>query len=74
MREAAKATAVTAWDNYLASVDKDRQFLKNKGVTVTSVTEADRQKIIEMLKPLTDKLYADHAWAKPLTDKIRAVQ
>ena len=43
-------------------------------MTVTSVTDADRQKIIEMLKPLTDKLYADHAWAKPLTDKIRAVQ
>lgn len=74
VRDAAKATAMTAWDNYLSSVDKDRQFLKSKGVTVTAVTDADRQKIIEMLKPLTDKLYADHAWAKPLTDKIRAVQ
>ena len=44
VREAAKATAVTAWDNYLASVDKDRQFLKSKGVTVTPVSDADRQK------------------------------
>ena len=74
IRDAAKATSVKAWDNYIASVDKDRQFLKSKGVTVTPVTDADRQKIIEMLKPLTDKLYADHSWAKPLTDKIKAVQ
>ena len=43
-------------------------------VTSFAVTEADRQKIIEMIKPLTDKLYADHSWAKPLTDKIKAVQ
>ena len=74
VRDAAKATSEKAWNNYIASVDKDRQFLKSKGLTVTSCSDADRQKIIEMIKPLTDKLYADHAWAKPLTDKIRAVQ
>lgn len=53
-----RSAAVTAWDNYLASVDKDRQSLKSKGMTVTAVTGADRQKIIEMLKPLTDKIRA----------------
>lgn len=74
IRDASKETSVKAWDNYIASVDKDRQFLKSKGMTVTPLAEADRQKIIEMLKPLTDKLYADHQWAKPLTDKIKAVQ
>ncbi|MDR1709488.1 MAG: TRAP transporter substrate-binding protein [Candidatus Accumulibacter sp.] len=74
VREAAKATAAKAWDDYIASVDKDRQFLKDKGVTVTPCSAEDQQKIIGLIKPHTDKLYAEQAWAKPLTDKIKAVQ
>jgi tripartite ATP-independent transporter DctP family solute receptor len=74
IRDAAKATAVKAWDDYIAGYDKDRQFLTDKGLTVTPCTAADRERIIEMIKPLTDKLYAEQPWARPLTDKIRAVQ
>ena len=74
VRDAAKATAVKAWDDYIASVDKDRQFLKSKGMTITPCTAEDQAKIIQMIKPLTDKLYKDYSWAKPLTDKIRAVK
>lgn len=74
IRDAAKAATAKAWDDYIASVDKDRQFLKSKGMTVTTPTPADQQKIIDMIKPLTDKLYAEQAWAKPLTDKIRAIK
>ena len=70
----AKAAAVKAWDDYAASVDKDRQYLKSKGMTVTPCSAEDQQKIIDMIKPLTDKLYKEQAWAKPLTDKIRAVK
>ncbi|MDR2450390.1 MAG: TRAP transporter substrate-binding protein [Candidatus Accumulibacter sp.] len=74
IRDAARVTATKAWDDYIASVDKDRQFLRDKGVTVTPCSAADQKRIIEMIKPLTDKLYAEQAWAKPLTDKIKAVQ
>lgn len=74
IRDAAKAASAKAWDDYIASVDKDRQFLKGKGMTVTTPTPADQQKIVDMVKPLTDKMYAEQAWAKPLTDKIRAIK
>ena len=74
IRNAAKATSLKAWDDYIASVDKDREFLKSKKVTVTPCSADDQQRIIEMIKPLTDKLYAEQAWAKPLTEKIKAVQ
>ncbi|MDD3935340.1 TRAP transporter substrate-binding protein [Rhodoferax sp.] len=74
IRDAAKAASAKAWDDYIASVDKDRQFLKGKGMTVTTPTPADQQKIVDMIKPLTDKMYAEQAWAKPLTDKIRAIK
>ncbi|MDR2739646.1 MAG: TRAP transporter substrate-binding protein [Treponema sp.] len=72
--DAAKATAVKAWDDYIKSVDSDRQFLKDKGVTVTPATAADQARIIQMIQPLTDKLFAEHAWAKPLTDRIKDVR
>ncbi|MDR2177472.1 MAG: TRAP transporter substrate-binding protein [Treponema sp.] len=72
--DAAKATGTKAWDDYIKSVDNDRQFLKDKGVTVTPTTAADQARIIQMIQPLTDKLFAEHAWAKPLTDRIKAVQ
>jgi tripartite ATP-independent transporter DctP family solute receptor len=74
LADAAKATSVKAWDDYIKSVDSDRQFLKDHGVTVTPTTAADQARIIQMIQPLTDKLFAEHAWAKSLTDRIKAVR
>ncbi|MDR2662385.1 MAG: C4-dicarboxylate ABC transporter substrate-binding protein, partial [Treponema sp.] len=72
--DAAKAASVKAWDDYIKSVDNDRKFLQDKGVTVTPTTAADQARIIQMIQPLTDSLFAQHAWAKPLTDRIKAIQ
>jgi tripartite ATP-independent transporter DctP family solute receptor len=72
--DAAKATAEKAWDDYIKSVDTDRAFLKDRGVIVTTTTAADQARIIQMIQPLTDQLLAQHAWAKSLTDRIKAIQ
>jgi tripartite ATP-independent transporter DctP family solute receptor len=72
--DAAKATAEKAWDDYIKSVDTDRKFLQERGVTVTTTTAADQARIIQMIQPLTDSLFAQNAWAKPLTDQIKAIQ
>lgn len=74
IKDAAKAAAEQAWADYAASVDKDRAFLEGEGLTVTQVTEADREILIEKTKPVVDKLLADNDWAQELTDKIRAVK
>jgi tripartite ATP-independent transporter DctP family solute receptor len=74
IRDSAKSSCETAWDEYIKSVDADRQFLKDHGVTVTECTAKDKEKIIERIKPLTDKLYSENPWAKDLTEKINAVQ
>lgn len=74
IKDAAKASAKQAWDDYIASIDKDRQFLKDKGLTVTQPSEADRQVLIEKTQPVVDKLLAENDWAKELTDRIRAVK
>jgi TRAP-type C4-dicarboxylate transport system substrate-binding protein len=72
--DAAKATAEKAWDDYIKSVDTDRAFLRDRGVIVTTTTAADQARIIQMIQPLTDQLFAENAWAKPLTDRIKAIQ
>ncbi|MDR3302600.1 MAG: TRAP transporter substrate-binding protein [Spirochaetaceae bacterium] len=71
---AAKDTMAKAWDDYIKSVDSDRAFLVSKGLTVTACQSADQEKIIELIKPLTDQLYAQYDWAQPLTDRIKAIQ
>lgn len=71
VRDAAKEASAEAWERYIASVDKDRAFLEENGVTVTQPSEADREQMIEKVQPLLDQLYSEHAWAEELTAKIR---
>ncbi|MGI5950473.1 MAG: TRAP transporter substrate-binding protein [Brooklawnia sp.] len=73
IKDAAKAAAESAWDDYIASIDADRQFLTDEGLTVTEPSEADREELISMTQPVVDQLLADNDWAPELTDKIRAV-
>jgi tripartite ATP-independent transporter DctP family solute receptor len=73
IRDAAKQAAIKAWDDYIASIDADRQTLVTKGVTVTQCSPADQAQIIKKIAPLTNKLLADNAWAKDLINKIKAV-
>lgn len=75
VREAAKATAEEAWDNYIASVDNDRATIEEAGVTVTQMTDAEREKFIKKVQPTIDKLLKDNAdWAPELVEKIGEVQ
>jgi tripartite ATP-independent transporter DctP family solute receptor len=73
VREAVKKSAAQAWDDYMKSLDKDRAFLIEKGVTVTACGPEDQAQIITAIQPLTDKLLADNAsWAPALIEKVRA--
>jgi tripartite ATP-independent transporter DctP family solute receptor len=74
VEDAAKATALKAWDDYIASVNKDRDFLRSKGVIVTQTTPADQAAIIQAIQPTLNKLLSENAWAKTLTEKIKAIQ
>ena len=74
VREAGKATAVAAWEDYKDSIDADREFLRSAGVTVTPMTDEDRAKMIEKTTPLVNKLLADNDWAPELAAKIADVK
>ncbi|WP_341727865.1 TRAP transporter substrate-binding protein [Brooklawnia sp.] len=74
VQDAAKKATEQAWDNYIASIAKDRQTLIDNGLTVTPLTDADRAVLVEKTKPTVDKLYADNDWAKELVTKIENVK
>ena len=74
VRDAAKATAEQAWEDYIASVDTDRETIEAAGVTVTQMTEAERAKMIEKIQPTLNELLAANDWAPALIEKIEAVQ
>lgn len=74
VREAAREATDAAWETYLESVDEDREFLESQGLTVTPLTEADREVMIERLQPLMDTLYRQNPWAEDLVARIEAVQ
>jgi tripartite ATP-independent transporter DctP family solute receptor len=74
VRDAAKKASVQAWDDYMRSLDNDRNFLIGAGVTVTACSPEDQAQIIAAIQPLTDKLLADNAsWAPALIAKVKAV-
>lgn len=72
VREAASATTEAAWDTYIESVDEDRSFLEENGVTVVQPSDADREEIINQLEPLYDELFDEHDWAEELVADIES--
>ncbi|WP_017613347.1 TRAP transporter substrate-binding protein [Nocardiopsis salina] len=74
VREAASEATDAAWDRYLESVDDDRAFLGENGVTVTRLGDSDREEMIDRLAPLYERLYAENDWAEDLVAEIEAVE
>ena len=75
VRDAAKAAAVQAWDDYIASIDEDRAAIEEAGVTVTQLSDEERTKMIDAIQPTIDTLLEENAdWAPALIEKIEAVQ
>jgi tripartite ATP-independent transporter DctP family solute receptor len=72
--DAAKKTAVKAWDLYIDSLDADRRFLQEQGMIITQPSAADQAAIQQAIQPTIDKLFADNAWARDLTERVKAVR
>ena len=75
VREAAKESTDQAWADYAESIDEDRTFLEEEGLTVTELTDADRDKMIEMLEPLNERLLSENEdWAPELVEQIQNLE
>ena len=74
VRNAAKDAAAWAWDEYIKSIDVDRRTLIESGITVTQLTDQDREAIIERIQPTLNRLYSENNWAEELIRKVRDTQ
>ena len=48
-RQAASEASDYAWDLYIEQLESDKQFMIDNGLTVTELTEEDRERMIEMI-------------------------
>ncbi|MDH3000244.1 C4-dicarboxylate ABC transporter substrate-binding protein [Chelonobacter oris] len=69
--DAAKAASDKSWELYQQSIDSDKKFLAEKGVTVVTPSDADKTQLIEKMQPLYDDLYQKYDWAQALVERIR---
>lgn len=68
--QVSQETSDYAWDLYTDQLDSDRQFMIDNGLTVTQVTEEDREKIIDKIQPVYDYLNEKYDWAQKIMNMI----
>ena len=72
--EAAKAASDYAWDLYIEQLETDKEFMKDKGLTVTELTEEDREAMLEKIQPVYDYLDAEYDWAPDVRKMIEEIE
>lgn len=72
--EAAAKTSDYAWDLYIRQLETDREFMREQGMTVTDLTEEDREKMIETIQPVYDYLDSQYEWAPSVRKMIEEIQ
>ena len=69
-KQVAAETSDYAWDQYVEQLEGDKQFMIDNGLTVTELTEEDREKMKEKIQPVYDYLDEKYSWAKDVRSMI----
>ena len=72
--EAAKEASDYAWDLYIEQLETDKEFMKDKGLAVTELTEEDREAMLEKIQPVYDYLDAEYDWASDVRKMIEEIE
>lgn len=72
--EAAAATSDYSWDLYIEQLDSDIQFMEDSGLTVTEMTEEDREAMVEKIQPVYDYLEATYEWFDEVKEMIDGIE
>lgn len=71
--KAAKKTSDYAWDLYIEQLETDKKFMLEKGLEITELSQDDRQKMIQKIKPVYDYLDLKYEWAKDVRKMIESI-
>lgn len=72
--EASLLASDYAWDLYIEQLDEDLQFVEEQGMTVTELTEEDREEFIEIIQPVYDYLDSQYDWAEDVREMVDEIE
>ena len=72
--EAAKAASDYAWDLYIEQLASDVQFMKDEGLTVTELSDEDREVMLEKIQPVYDYLESQYEWVPEVREMIDNIE
>ncbi|MCC8025193.1 MAG: TRAP transporter substrate-binding protein [Clostridium sp.] len=73
-RQAAQEASDYAWDLYIQQLESDKQFMKDSGLTVTSLTEEDREAMKGKIQPVYEYLDQSYEWAPDIRKMIENIE
>lgn len=71
---AADEASDAAWENYIELLEDDAQFMRDHGLTVTDLSETDRETMKEKIQPVYDYLDSQYEWAPEIREMINNIQ
>lgn len=72
--QVAAETSDFAWDMYLEQLESDKEFMAEEGLTLTELTDADREAMIEKIQPVYDYLDSEYEWATDVRQMIEEIE
>lgn len=73
-QQAADEASDAAWDSYIEQLASDTQFMKDNGLSVTELSNEDREAMIEKIKPVYDYLDSQYEWAPEIREMIENIE
>lgn len=72
--EASQAASDYAWGLYEEQLEDDKQFMKDKGLTVTELSDEDRTAMEEKAQPVYDYLNSQYDWVEEVRDLVDSIE
>lgn len=72
--QVAAETSDYAWDMYLKQLESDKEFMTGEGLTLTELSDANRESMIEKIQPVYDYLDSEYDWAADVRQMIEEIE
>ena len=72
--EAAEDASDYAWDLYIDQLESDKEFMWEKGLTVTELSAEEREEMKEKIQPVYDYLDSEYDWAPEARQLIEEIE
>lgn len=72
--EAAELANEEAWNNYVESIETDKEFLQEEGIEIKEMTDSEREEMIDAIQPFYDEIDSEYDWAEDIRETVENIQ